>query len=168
MVAAVFGAALALTSLASVLRSLVIPRGRAGPLLRGTDKAVHACFQLVTKHAAGYEQRDRVLAAQAPAFLGAVLGVWLTGFLVGFALLIWPWTRHFLSAFRESGSSLLTLGFATTPRVGPTVIDRRFGNAERHLGRTMPRLGQSHDVQCRKSASLHHLDAHHAFAADRE
>ena len=62
------------------------------------------------------EQRDRFLAFHAPLILATMFGVWLIGYFVAFGLLLWPATGSFAAALRESGSSLLTLGFASTAR----------------------------------------------------
>jgi hypothetical protein len=55
--------------------------------------------------------------------MGALLASWLCLFLIGFGLLLWPFTHNFAAALRESGSSMLTLGFASSPGAGSTVVD---------------------------------------------
>jgi hypothetical protein len=60
---------------------------------------------------------------QAPLILAVLLVCWLAAYLVGFGLLLWPETRNLAAALRESGSSLLTLGFASTRSGEPTVVD---------------------------------------------
>src|SRR5437867_9418617 len=70
-----------------------------------------------------YDQRYRILAYQAPLALAVVLILWLSTFLLSFGLLLWPSIGNLATALRESGSSLLTLGFASTRAGGPTVID---------------------------------------------
>lgn len=120
---AVLGGLVVLATSASVLTALVIPRGRLGRLQRAADRAVAAAFGLVTGRMHEYRSRDRVLAAQGPAFLGVMLLLWLSAFLAGFGMLLWPFTRAFGSALREGGSSLFTLGFASTPSGAPTALD---------------------------------------------
>ncbi len=44
-------------------------------------------------------------------------------FLLGFAAILWPFTGHSLGALRKPGWSLLTLDFASTPLLGPTIIN---------------------------------------------
>ncbi|HEV7207954.1 MAG TPA: hypothetical protein VGN54_04355 [Mycobacteriales bacterium] len=123
IVLACLGAAVVVATSVSVLTALVIPRGRLGRLQRRTDQAVAAVFRLLARPLPDYPSRDRLLAAQGPAFLAVVLVSWLAGYLLGFALLLWPFSRSLSGAFRESGSSLLTLGFASTPSAGPTLLD---------------------------------------------
>lgn len=123
VLSAVAGAVLALVTAGSVVRTLVVPRGRSGLVQSYGDLAVERLFGLVTRRVANYEERDRIRAAQGPAYLVLVLAVWLVGLLVGFALVLWPWTRNLPGSFRESGSSLFTLGFDSSAHVGPTVVD---------------------------------------------
>lgn len=122
-VGAVLGGCLFLATSYSVLCTLVIPGGRAGLALRTVDRAVDALFGTAASRRRAALARHRVLQAQAPVILAAMLGAWLAGFLVAFALLLWPQTSDLPAALRESGSSLLTLGFASTRTGGATVID---------------------------------------------
>jgi hypothetical protein len=107
----------------SVMRQLVIPRARLGPIGHTVDRVVDAGFQLATHRMTSYEERDNALAAQAATYLIVQLAVWLAGYLVGFALLIWPSTHNLGVAFRESGSSMFTLGFVAPVGNGTTGID---------------------------------------------
>jgi len=79
---------------ASVLRALVMPRGRYGGLPRLVDRLTSALFRSLSGRKNSYEQRDRVLALQAPAYLVMVLAGWLVAFLLGFAAILWPFTRQ--------------------------------------------------------------------------
>ena len=105
------GLGLIIATSLSVLRQLVIPRARLGPIGRTVDLVVDKGFRIATMRVKSYSERDNVLAAQAASFLVVQLVVWLGAYLVGFALLIWPATDHIGVAFRESGSSMFTLGF---------------------------------------------------------
>jgi hypothetical protein len=78
---------------------------------------------LITKRIESYEDRDTILAAQAAIYLVTLLAVWLAGFVVGFALVLWPATHGIGGAFRESGSSLFTLGFVPPSGNGTTAAD---------------------------------------------
>ena len=123
MVAAVVGAALAALTALNVLRMLVIPRPRPVGVSRVVDAAVDAVFHAVAHRRRDYEERDRLLAGQAAAFLVTTLLAWLLGFIVAYALLLWPWTHHLANSFRESVSSVFTLGFDSTRGGGPTSLD---------------------------------------------
>jgi hypothetical protein len=123
VVVAVVGAALVVATALSVVRTLVIPRARPGGVSRAVDTGVDATFRFTTRRLVDYEDRDRVLAGQAAAVLVGMLVVWLAAFLVGFALLLWPWTHHLGNAFREAVSSMFTLGFDSTKGAAPTSLD---------------------------------------------
>jgi hypothetical protein len=117
------GIAVIVATSLSVMRQLVIPRARLGPIGRTVDRVVDAGFRVVTHRMKSYEERDNALAAQAATYLIVQLGVWLAGYLVGFALLIWPATHNLGVAFRESGSSMFTLGFVAPVGNGTTGLD---------------------------------------------
>jgi hypothetical protein len=123
IVASVVGVVLLIGTSISVLKTLVMPGGRVGRLYRTIGRTVDRTFQMAVKHMPDYQRRDRVLAFQAPVLLAALLISWLVAYLVGFGLLLWPVVRDLSAALRESGSSLFTLGFASTNRGGPTAID---------------------------------------------
>jgi hypothetical protein len=123
LIAAILGGVMALGTSASVLQTLVTPGGQVGRLFRLVDQLTDKLFLALTKRVAHYERRARVLAYQAPLALAVALGSWLIAYWLSFALLLWPSTRSLAAAFRESGSSLLTLGFASTRAGEPTVVD---------------------------------------------
>jgi hypothetical protein len=107
----------------SVMRTLIIPRASLGQIGRVVDTVVDKAFVLATRRMRSYEDRDHLLAGQAAAYLLWLLAVWLLAFVVGFALLLWPSTHHIGVAFRESGSSLFTLGFVAPSGDATTGID---------------------------------------------
>lgn len=123
----VIGAVLAVlviaSTLVSVMRSLIIPRASLGRIGRGVDKVVDKVFAMATHRMSDYTDRDTVLAGQAAAYLLCLLIVWLAAFTVGFAFLLWPSTHNIGGAFRESGSSMFTLGFDVPSGSGSTALD---------------------------------------------
>jgi hypothetical protein len=121
--AAVIGGLLVVMMVVSAARSLVVPRGRTGGLPAFVDKLVDKTFVLITRRAKDYVTRDRLLAAQPVAMLGATLAGWLLALFVGYLLLLWPWVPGLFYAAREAGSSLVTLGFATTDSIAATLLD---------------------------------------------
>jgi hypothetical protein len=121
--AAVLGALILLTTAESVLKALVLPGARTGFLIRTTDRAIDWAFRAASKRLHRYETRHRVLALEGPVFLAGMLGVWLVLFVIGYTLLLWPWNHSMGAAWREAGSSLFTLGFASTHDDGPTFVD---------------------------------------------
>lgn len=123
LLGAVLGALIALGTSMSVLQTLVMPGGRAGRLFKTADRSVDRTLILASRRLRQFEQRYSVLAFQAPLVLAVLLLSWLASYLLAFGLLLWPETLSLAGAMRESGSSLLTLGFASTRAGGPTVID---------------------------------------------
>jgi hypothetical protein len=123
ILASVAGGVLLIGTTINVLKTLVMPGGRIGRLYRLVGKLVDGMFRLAVQRLPGYEHRDRVLAFEAPVILAVLLLSWLLAYLVAFGLLLWPVVGGLADGLRESGSSLFTLGFASTNRGGPTVID---------------------------------------------
>ncbi len=107
----------------SVLRTLVVPRQlRSKPSVL-VARAVSAPFRLVAD-SRGYVTRDRILAWTAPVTIIVQLSMWLLMFLAGFGLLVYAVSGLGLgTSLREAGSSLFTLGFASTDRSRLTVVD---------------------------------------------
>jgi hypothetical protein len=117
------GLSLIVATSSSVLRQLVIPRARLGPIGRTVDRIVDMGFRIATMRVKAYPDRDNILAAQAAGFLVVQLAVWLASYLIGFALLIWPATHNIGVAFREAGSSMFTLGFVAPVGNQTTALD---------------------------------------------
>lgn len=120
----VLGALIVAGTFSSVLRTLVIPRPTRSGFTRVVQSMVRRVFQLVADLCATPEAKDRVLGPVAPLSILATLVCWLLAFLLGYALLqgsvsdLPP-----VNAAREAGSSLFTLGFASSHHVDLTVID---------------------------------------------
>ncbi|HEX9410680.1 MAG TPA: hypothetical protein VF986_03170 [Actinomycetota bacterium] len=123
ILASVVGVVLLIGTSISVLKTLVMPGGRIGRLYKTLGRVVDDAFRLAVHRVPDYERRDRVLAFQAPVVLAGLLISWLVAYLIGFGLVLWPVVGGLAAALRESGSSLFTLGFASTNRGGPTAID---------------------------------------------
>ncbi|MFQ5611976.1 MAG: hypothetical protein ACE5H9_07560 [Anaerolineae bacterium] len=71
-------------------------------------------FELRVRWVRSYLARDRVMALYAPIGLLALLPVWLALVTIGYTAMFWALdVRPLARAFTVSGSSLLTLGFAT-------------------------------------------------------
>src|SRR5215467_4393853 len=122
-VAAVAGGVLVLTVWVSAVGTLITPRQVSNWLTRLVDHVVNKAFTMVVRHIAEYRQRDRVLAAQAPAVLIGQLIAWLGMSFIGFTLLLWPFvTCGITRAFTVAGSSMFTLGFSEPVGATPSVI----------------------------------------------
>ena len=94
----------------SLTRSLIVPRAERSRLFSIVEGSIRAIFVLISRPFDSFKTKDRVLGYQAPATLLVMLTIWLAAFFVGFALVLWPLTTSLPDAFRESGSSMLTLG----------------------------------------------------------
>ncbi|MBA2724648.1 MAG: hypothetical protein H0U53_01550 [Actinobacteria bacterium] len=107
------------------MRTLVLPRGLASRMsVFMGRKIVYGGFLYAARRLKTYEAKDKLLATGPAAALLSLLFMWLSLFILGYALLFYGVIDTSLgAALRESGSSMLTLGFATTPSAGATLID---------------------------------------------
>ena len=124
VIALLVGFAVLVATSSSVLRNLVVPRRLRSKLTRAVSRAVAAPFRAIAYRSAVYERRDALLAWAAPMAILAILLTWLLLFLIGYALLIYAFSDlSWIVAMREAGSSLFTLGFASTDRGRLTAVD---------------------------------------------
>jgi hypothetical protein len=81
------------------------------------------CFRFVVNRLSTYEQKDGVMAMFAPIGLLLMVPMWLFLTTVGYALIFWGMgIRPFADAYLLSGSSILTLGFATADNMPQTIV----------------------------------------------
>src|SRR6266511_5538749 len=107
----------------SAVRTFVLPRSAPDRLTRTIFLLVRRLFNLVLKRTASYEDRDRVMALYAPLALLSMPPVWLICVLIGYMAMFWAiGVATLRAAFRISGSSLLTLGFAPLETLGETIL----------------------------------------------
>lgn len=118
------GAVTVLTTYSGLVSAFILPRRGRSTVQRIVARGTLTVFNGVAERFPTYAARDRILAYQAPFFLLALLAVWLSLFLVGFALLLYPFVGGggFTHALVESGSSLFTLGFASDSGVAPRML----------------------------------------------
>jgi len=108
------GLCLLLLTGSSVIKTLLIPQNLSSSVNAVVARLVLSCSRLLTGRMKSLHRRERILSAGAPMFLFMLLVTWILLLYVAFALMLLPFTRHGLpAAFRLSGSSLFTLGFAT-------------------------------------------------------
>ena len=119
------GLAVVLVTTESLVRTTVLPRGLASRLSVFVGRRlVYRTMLRISYRFEAYEVKDKILAFGAPLVLLALLVTWLSLYLIGYALMLWPVTQtSFVQAMRESGSSLFTLGFASQDLVLASVID---------------------------------------------
>ncbi|MCB8939097.1 MAG: hypothetical protein H6654_14950 [Ardenticatenaceae bacterium] len=118
-----FGLSLAGYTFISAARTFVLPRSASVKLTSLVFHAVRKLFNMAMKALPTYEQRDSLMAIYAPLSLLLMVPTWLFISTVGFACMFWamgitPWQEAFLL----SGSSILTLGFATAETMPQTIL----------------------------------------------
>jgi len=89
LLAFVAGIVVVAGTLASAIRSFVVPRGVPNRLAGAVFIAVRQLFALWTRRLDSYEERDRAMVLYAPFSLLALPVVWLTLVLVGYTLTYW-------------------------------------------------------------------------------
>jgi hypothetical protein len=113
---AVLGALLVLSAGASVIGTIVVPRAFGSRLTALADRLVDLAFQGLERLIRDSRRRDDVLAFRAAAVLMMQLAVWLVTYLLGFALLLLPFTGHGLGYnVSQAGSAMTTIGFTAPP-----------------------------------------------------
>jgi hypothetical protein len=120
-VAAVIGGVLVLTAWISITGTVIVPRPVGSFLTRWVDHLVVYVFRLMSARIDA-RQRDRLIATQAPVILLAQLGAWLALSLIGYMLLLWPFSSGLGSAFSDAGSSMFTLGYGLPSGAAPAVF----------------------------------------------
>lgn len=98
----------------SAVRTLLLPRGTRDLVSGSAFRFTWLLFAPLTRFARSYERRDRIMALYAPVTLILLIFTWLALVLLGFMFMFWgAGVTPLGEAFFLSGSSLLTLGFAT-------------------------------------------------------
>jgi hypothetical protein len=109
----VAGATIVLATLASAVKTVVVPRAEPVLLSRWVFVLLRRPFDTLVRRAATWEAADRIMSRFAPFALLTLPLVWVAAVLLGFMPIYWALgVDWLLDAFEESGSSLLTLGFA--------------------------------------------------------
>lgn len=118
-------------TIASAVRTTVLPRAYPVRLGRVVFLSVRFVLTLRAGHSAPYERRDRIMALYGPISLLLLLIAWITLILTGFALMFWGLGGLTpAEAFRISGSSVTTLGTRQAPdliRSSLSYLEATFG-----------------------------------------
>jgi hypothetical protein len=102
------------STLFSAMETFVLPRSAQDRLSRMVFIVVRRVFNLLLRRTTSYQERDRILAFYAPVALLMLVPVWYSLVVIGYTLIYRAvGVASWFEAFRDSGSSLLTLGFAT-------------------------------------------------------
>jgi hypothetical protein len=120
--ALVVGVVLVLLTWASVLETTVVPRGNRTSLSALILRLTNVPLRMAASRISDYERRDRFHAYASAGYLIFTLLAWLSLFLVGYSLILWPLVNSLSDGFRIAGSSMLTLGIAASADAGPTAV----------------------------------------------
>jgi hypothetical protein len=108
----------------SAIKTFVLPRSVNTRITNAVFSGIRWLFDLRQRKMTTYEQRDQHMALYAPVALLALPVAWLTLVVLGYTLIYWSvGVGTILDAFRISGSSLFTLGFAMDARTQLLVIE---------------------------------------------
>jgi hypothetical protein len=119
----VLGVVIVGATFSSVVGSIVLPRGVRSLISRAVWLVTRQPFMAAASRMRRYESKDRLLDLLGPVSLLALLGAWLVLFVLGYTLLFLSLTGDgFMAALRLAGSSLFTLGQASSPGQGTTVV----------------------------------------------
>jgi len=117
------GAALALFTIRSIVRTFLVPRALRAHLSRAVFVEVRRVFRLRANDRQDYATRDRVMAAYAPVALLVLLIVWVAILLAGYTAMFFALGGVSpFEAFTLAGSSMLTLGFLHPPTNGGVLL----------------------------------------------
>ena len=117
------GALLVLSTLSGAVRTFVLPRSADVALTRWVFRFAYQLFQLRARGSPSFADRDRVMAMFAPTALLMLPMAWIGLVMLGYMLMFWAsGVRPLFQAFRVSGSSLLTLGFAPVDGLPRTLL----------------------------------------------
>jgi hypothetical protein len=109
----VLGVLLVLRALLSAIRTFVVPRGAYDGISSAEFRFLGSLFGRIARPSLSYEQRDAILAMFAPIGLVILPIILQSLVLAGFAAMFWALEPGAVeTAVRQSGSALLTLGFA--------------------------------------------------------
>jgi hypothetical protein len=108
------GVACVVAAVMSALRTFVLPRSAIDLIPRLVFRALRLIFEFRVGRARSFRERDAIMAMFAPFGLFALPVAWLTIVQIGFTMMfLAEGAASLTDAFRLSGSSLFTLGFAT-------------------------------------------------------
>src|SRR5215831_3683309 len=123
VLAFLLGLSLVTSTLVSAIRTFVLPRSAPDRLTRAVFVGMRQFFDLRLRRAQTFLECDRVLELYAPLSLLSLPPVWLALILGGYMGIYWALVvTSWYEALRDSGSALLTLGFAPVDGVLTTLF----------------------------------------------
>ena len=121
--ATIFGLFLFIVTTVSLLRTIVVPRSLTSLITDTLSRGIIGLHRFIAYRRKSYVKQDAVLAWSGPMIIVSQIFTWLILYFISYGLWLYGIGGvDFGNAFRESGSSLFTLGFADTNEVGPTIL----------------------------------------------
>jgi hypothetical protein len=117
-------------TLASVIKTLILPRSAPDFLSRTVFVAMRSVFYFRLRWARSYAEQDDILSFFAPVSLLMLLPIWYTAVLIAYGLAYWALGSPWNEALHISGSSVFTLGYTGTndlPRAALTFSEAALG-----------------------------------------
>lgn len=119
----VLGVAIVGATLMSAVRTFILPRSANDPITRIVFLLLRRALGVALLKAENYAQRDAIMALYAPIGLLTLPPVWLACVMLGYTLMFRAIGMPTLTdSFLESGSSLLTLGFAPVDTIPKALL----------------------------------------------
>jgi len=108
----------------AVMKTLIVPRRSWSFIPALVGRTGYRVFHGIAVRMRSFDAADRLLGFLAPTVIITTLVALLAGFVLAFALLLLPWIDESLAyTLRESGSSVFTLGFVSSPDPIPTALN---------------------------------------------
>ena len=124
LLAFVAGLSLVVAAIGSAVKTFVLPRSAQDLVVQVVFRNLRKVFNLIMGRAPTFEQRDAIMAFFAPTGLMVLLPVWLILITLGYTGIFWAMgAPSWYEAFKISGSSLLTLGFATSDSLALSILE---------------------------------------------
>ena len=110
----VLGLIIVISTLFSAISTFVLPRSARSRLTQLVFRSLRKIFAGILHFAHSFQQKDGIFAYYAPISLLMLVPTWYVSITLGYAAIFWSLGVGSITAcLRLSGSSLLTLGFAT-------------------------------------------------------
>jgi len=123
VLASIFGFVVVVLTIFSALSTFVLTRAARSQLNRIVFGLTRRVFEFILKFTRTYRQRDAIMAYYSPLSLIMLVPVWYALIMMGYAAMYWSLgVGEWFADIRYSGSSLLTLGFATSDNPYVTLL----------------------------------------------
>jgi len=119
----IVGLTVVILTIFSAMSTFVLTRAARSQLNRLVFGVMRRIFDFILRFTRTYEQRDAIMAYYSPISLIMLVPVWYALILIGYAVMYGTLgVGNWYTDIRYSGSSLLTLGFATSESPWVTVL----------------------------------------------